>query len=315
MRAGRAAVLGSPIEHSLSPVLHRAAYAELGLAWRYDAFECNEAGLAGFLDKADQLDKSDDEFAGFSLTMPLKRAVLPLLDDISPLAVAVGAVNTVTFGVSVDGVSVDRVSMDGVSVDGVQGRERRRRRGDNTDVAGIVDAIRACAEPASMSRAVILGAGGTAAAAVAACRDLGLGTIGVVVRDRLRASELVAAASRLNIEIELLDWPARDRIADASLVISTVPAGAADELVVSSGGPFSGVLFSDGQLVFDVLYHPWPTAFAAAAYRAGASVIGGLELLVRQAGVQVELMTGCVAPIDAMRAAGVAALAARGSSI
>jgi shikimate dehydrogenase len=274
----RAAVLGSPIAHSLSPVLHRAAYAELGLAWQYDAIECDEAALPRFLDAA-------VEFSGLSLTMPLKRAVLPLLDDVSTLAAAVGAVNTVTFGAVADG-------------------ERRPRRGDNTDVAGMVGAIRAVGADLP-GPAVILGAGGTAAAAIAACRELGSTAVRAVVRDRGRAGELMAAADAVGVDVELLDWPALTAIADAPLVISTVPAGAADQLVSGQ------VRFRPGQLVFDVLYHPWPTPIAVAASVAGATVIGGLELLVRQAGVQVELMTGRTAPIEVMRSAGLAALATR----
>jgi shikimate dehydrogenase len=276
----RAAVLGSPIAHSLSPVLHRAAYAELGLHWQYDAIDCDEAALAGFLAAA-------DEFAGLSLTMPLKRAVLPLLDEVSPLAAAVGAVNTVTFATAAGG-------------------GRRTRRGDNTDVAGIVGAIRA-ARPDALGPTTILGAGGTAAAAVAACRELESSAVRVVVRDRGRAEELLTAAANLGVDVEVLDWPALDALRDADLVMSTVPAGAADQLVAE----ISRIPFTAGQLVFDVLYHPWPTALAGAARNGGAEVIGGLELLVRQAGIQVRLMTGCPAPIDVMRAAGAAALAAR----
>src|SRR5688572_28400212 len=89
---GRCAVLGSPIEHSLSAELHRAAYVELGLDWRYDAVEVDEAGLAGFLDGL------GPEWRGLSLTMPLKRAVVPLLDEVRDRAVEAGAANTVLLG-------------------------------------------------------------------------------------------------------------------------------------------------------------------------------------------------------------------------
>jgi shikimate dehydrogenase len=286
---GRAAVLGSPIGHSLSPALHLAAYRKLGLDWSYEAIECDEAGLPAFLEAAGGV----GGFDGLSLTMPLKRAVLPLLDHVSPLAAAVGAANTVTFG---------RPDPAG----------HRLRRGDNTDVPGMTGAIRdapASSDPArdlSSERVLILGAGGTAAAAIGACRQLGIGRAAVVVRDRARAGDLLVAASNLEVAVELLDWPARDALTDATLVVSTVPAGAADELVA---GPAN--LFRPAQLLFDVLYHPWPTALATAAEQVGAQVIGGLELLVRQAGVQVELMTGHLAPIDAMREAGHHALTAR----
>lgn len=126
----RAAVLGSPIGHSLSPVLHRAAYAALGLDWSYEAIDVDEAGLAGFLDGL------DESWAGLSLTMPLKRTVIPLLHGLSPTAAAVDAVNTVL-----------------LHGDG-------RRIGDNTDVAGMVAALPVVpAGEVPVERVAILGAG------------------------------------------------------------------------------------------------------------------------------------------------------------
>ncbi|HEX7106307.1 MAG TPA: shikimate dehydrogenase [Acidothermaceae bacterium] len=271
----RAAVLGSPISHSLSPILHRAAYADLGLSWTYGAIECDAPRLPELLNEL------DDAFVGLSLTMPLKRAVLPLCDEVSPLAAAVGAANTVTF----EGVG-----------------PFRRRRCDNTDVGGMAAAIRDAGLPDGPM--AILGAGGTAAAALAAVRDLGIGSVDVVVRDPARAADLLAAAERLGVAVSLAKWPAVDLVTGAGAVISTVPAGAADVL--------AGVLRS-GQLLFDVVYHPWPTRLAHAAEAAGARVIGGLEMLVRQAALQIELWSGRTLPgaaVGAMRAAGEAALRA-----
>ena len=133
-------MLGSPISHSLSPVLHRAAYAELGLTWwRYEAIECDEAGLPALLDSC------GPDWAGLSLTMPLKRVALTVADEVSPLAQAVGAANTLVF-----------------SPDG-------GRRADNIDVAGMVSALRE-AGLTRVEQAVILGAGGTAQSALAAVR-------------------------------------------------------------------------------------------------------------------------------------------------
>jgi len=128
-QAARAAVLGRPIAHSLSPALHRAAYAALGLDWSYDAVDCGPDELAALLDGL------GPEWRGLSLTMPLKAAVLPLLDDVAPLAAAVAAANTV-------------VLRDG------------RRSGHNTDVHGIVAAL-AEVGVTSVSRAVVLGGGAT----------------------------------------------------------------------------------------------------------------------------------------------------------
>ena len=275
-------MLGSPIAHSLSPVLHTAAYRVLGLAWTYEAIDCGQDELAGVLDGL------DESYVGLSLTMPLKRAVLPLLDDVSALASAVGAANTVLF----DGIG-----------------PFLRRRGENTDVGGMVAAIRSHAvraqRPDVVGSAVILGAGGTAAAALAALRELGAVRVAVVVRSRERAAELAWAAARLEVAITILDWPGDEAVDGADLVISTVPAGVTDGLVGRGPSPLRA-----GQLLFDVLYDPWPTPYATAALAAGAEVIGGLELLVHQAALQVELMTGRVAPVEAMRSAGLAAIAA-----
>ncbi|MDQ6874077.1 MAG: shikimate dehydrogenase [Actinomycetota bacterium] len=255
----RAAVLGCPIAHSLSPALHRAAYTALGLSgWAYDAVECDEATLPGFLAGLDA------EWVGLSLTMPLKRAVLSHVDTTSDLAVAVGAANTVL--------------LSGAG-----------RHADNTDVGGITDVL----SGADLSDPVVLGAGGTAAAAVGALRQSGTGAVTVVVRERTRARELLAAADRLGVSVRLARWPAVP--VTATLVVSTVPRGAADLLVTHP--------WRAGTTVIDVLYRPWPTPLARAAVQAGARVVGGRELLLHQAARQVRLMTGREAPLAAMRAA------------
>ncbi|MBX6371895.1 MAG: shikimate dehydrogenase [Acidothermus sp.] len=276
----RAAVLGSPISHSLSPVLHRAAYAALGLPWSYEAIECDEHRLPGLIESL------PGDFIGLSLTMPLKRVVIPLLDDVSPLARDVGAVNTVTF---VDDEDAGR-----------------RRCGDNTDVPGMVAALAPALKrvgigpgPTQRPPAVILGAGGTAAAALAALRDLGWAEVAVVVRDPSRTGPLQAAAQRLGIEAIVQLWPGAARLTEAGVVVSTVPAGATDSLDPA---------FHPGQVVFDVVYRPWPTRLAELARKAGCEVVGGLELLVQQAALQIERWSGRTAPVDLMRNAGTAAL-------
>ena len=270
----RAAVLGSPVAHSLSPVLHTAAYAALGLSgWSYDRRECDEAGLPGLVAGL------GPEWAGLSLTMPLKRVALEVAHEVSPLAAATGAANTL-------------VLRDGA------------RFADNTDVAGIVAALREAGLTGG-GRAVVLGAGGTAAAALAALRELGIADVEVLVRSVERAGELRAAAGRLGVHPvidDALTDPARASalLADADVVISTLPRGAADALTGPTG------------VVLDVIYAPWPTAFAAGAAAAGARVVSGLEMLLHQAAAQVELMTGFAGPVAQMRAALDAAVAARG---
>ena len=272
--ATRAAVLGSPIAHSLSPVLHRAAYAALGLAgWRYDAYQVDEAGLPGFLAGLDA------SWAGLSLTMPLKRAVIPLLDGISETARAVEAVNTVLF-----------------HPDG-------SRTGTNTDVPGLVNALAERGVDEAVSAAV-LGAGATASSALAALAGISKGEIEVYIRNRARDAEVHAIAAAVGTTVHIRDWAEAPAAFESALVVSTTPAGATDDLAAS-------VPYHPGTL-FDVLYHPWPTPLAAAWAARGGTVIGGLDLLVHQAVLQVELMTGrSPAPLAAMRAAGEAALAER----
>jgi len=270
----RAAVLGSPVSHSLSPVLHTAAYAALGLdGWTYDRHECAESGLAGFVAGL------GPEWAGLSLTMPLKRVALDVATSVSVLAAATGAANTLV----------------------------RRDGGwfaDNTDVAGIVAALKGSGGRGAGGRAVVLGAGGTAQAALAALRELGIDDIAVLVRDTARTAELRAAAVLLGVDPVVSDaladpQRASEALVGADVVVSTLPYGAADAL----RGP-RGVLL-------DVVYAPWPTAFAAGASAAGARVVSGLEMLLHQAAAQVELMTGRPGPVDAMRAALDDAVAAR----
>ena len=279
----RAAVLGSPIAHSLSPALHRAAYRALGLPWTYEAIECDAARLPGVLAGLDA------SFVGCSLTMPLKRAVLPLLGEVSDLAAAIGAVNTIT--------------ADATALGGAGRGAGRGWSGDNTDAPGMVAALRD-ALPASPDSVTILGAGGTAAAALAAVASLGLPQVDVVVRDRSRAGETLAAADRLGVRVRLVDWPGLPALDRAQLVVATVPAGAGD-LIAQHWSP------RPDQVVFDVVYQPWPTMLAVRAAEAGARVVGGLELLVQQAALQVQRWSGRQAPVEVMRAAGEAALRAR----
>jgi shikimate dehydrogenase len=270
----RAAVLGSPIAHSLSPALHRAAYAELGLTgWSYDRFEVDESALAGFLAER------DGSWAGLSLTMPLKRAVIPLLDEVTDTAAAVAAVNTVVFG------------------------EEGRRTGDNTDIPGMIAALRERGVAAVRSAAV-LGAGATASSALAALSRICTGPVTAYVRSEPRAREMRGWGERLGVDLNTADWADAAEAFGAPLVIATTPAGATDELA-------QRVPSRPGTL-FDVLYDPWPTALAGAWSARGGQVVGGLDLLVHQAVLQVEQMTGRVpAPLAVIRRAGERALEAR----
>ena len=258
-RIRHAAVLGSPIAHSLSPVLHRAAYRRLGLAgWSYGRHEVDEAGLAGFLDVVKRED-AEGSWAGFSLTMPLKRVVIPLLDEADPTALAVNAVNTLVF------------------------RADGARYGANTDVAGLAAALRERGVR-SVGGAAVLGAGATAGSALAALSGLVKGPITVYLRNRARLAEFDALVAHFGLELDPRPWADAAGAAQFELVVNTTPAGAADELAER--------LPNHVGTLFDVLYHPWPTPLAAAWSERGGAVLGGQDLLVHQAVRQVELMTG-----------------------
>ncbi len=270
----RAAVLGKPVAHSLSPVLHRAAYEALGLeGWAYERHEVDENGLASFLEGLGA------EWAGLSLTMPLKRAVLPLLDEVSATAASVEAVNTVC-----------------LPGDG-------RRLGENTDIPGILTALRERGIE-HVEDAAILGAGATASSALAALARICTGEITAYVRSEQRGGEMRAWGERLGVPVRVAGWADAAKALTAPLVVATTPAGATDALAAA-------VPSRPGAL-FDVLYAPWPTQLAAAWSGRGGTVLSGLDLLVHQAVLQVELMTGrSPAPLAAMRAAGEEALHAR----
>ena len=275
----RAAVLGAPIGHSLSPVLHRAAYQALGLDWSYDAIECDEAALpALFRSLRDAL---DPPCAGLSLTMPLKSAVVPLIDDLAPSGRDVGVVNTVVFA---DGGAI----------------------GHNTDVQGVLRCFDDAGLRGAPESLALLGGGGTARAVIAAVAARGGAVARVLLRDPSRGSPLVELGRSLSVDVEVLPLAASlDVFGAADIVVNTTPAGAVDTLASSP--------WPRGIPYIDVLYAPWPTPLAVAAAAAGSVVVGGLVMLVGQAAVQVQLHTGMVAPYDVMRAAGEAALAARAS--
>ncbi|WP_042369532.1 shikimate dehydrogenase [Streptacidiphilus neutrinimicus] len=260
----RLALLGSATAGALSPALHRAAYRALGLPWTYEAIDCPLSELGRRLDEC-----RAGAWSGFSLTMPLKQAAVPLLDEIGDTARQTGTVNCVT-------------ARDG------------RLIGDNTDVHGMTAALNEVLPTAE--EIVVLGGGATACSALAAAHRLGAGTATVLLRDPSRASGVHETARRFGMRLRVLPWTAAPEHLDAPLIVSTVPPGAADGLTTGwrSG---SGVLL-------DVVYRPWPTPLAVAAHRAGRTTVGGLSMLVHQAARQVELQTGCHrAPLSPMLAA------------
>lgn len=236
-----AAVIGSPIAHSLSPVIHRAAWEQLGIdGWEYRRAEVTEESLPPFIG---QLDES---FCGLSVTMPCKQAVMPLLDAIDPLASAVGAVNTV-------------VPSAGMLA------------GFNTDVTGIASAIRRACSRSGVpvpSSALVLGARATASSALAALGELGITTTTVAARRFGGPGSVISAASRLGVSVEQVMWSDVSAVASAAaradVLISTLPAGVADPIA-------SRLAPREGQILLDVIYSPRDTALRTTSRKPGES--------------------------------------------
>jgi shikimate dehydrogenase len=277
----RAAVLGHPVAHSLSPVLHGAAYRALGLdGWQYGVHDVTEDALEGFLRDVDA------GWAGLSLTMPLKQVVIPLLDHVDPLAEAVGAVNTVLF-----------------SAAGRSGSGAVTTTGTNTDVHGIVAALREGLGARGVADAVILGGGATAASALAAVAELGCVSPRVFVRSLDRIGPLRAAVARMGVSPSFAVFDERattSALAVADAVVSTTPKYAADQWAPLLTGLLTGAGEKPRGVLLDVVYDPRPTALQSAWAALGADTVGGERMLLHQAAEQVRLMTGRPAPLAAM---------------
>lgn len=270
----RAAVLGKPIEHSLSPVIHNAGYLAAGLDdWTYTRHECDEPGLARFVDTL------DERWAGLSLTMPLKEIALTVADEVTPVAEAIGAANTLVL-------------------------RGGRRLADNTDAPGILDALAGIGMKEA-EEVAILGAGGSARGALAAAQQLGARTVHVYARRLEAIMELGPVASALGLRLKAASWDEAVAAGHADLVIATVPKGVTDDLQLHWG---------IDTVLFDILYDPWPTPLAASAELAGVRVLDGLALLLAQAVRQWTQFTGLdEAPVTAMREALYEAVPSRAS--
>ncbi|MGL4305672.1 MAG: shikimate dehydrogenase [Mycobacteriaceae bacterium] len=257
----RAAVLGSPVQHSRSPQLHLAAYEALGLShWMYERIECT-AGQLPML-----VSSFGSEWVGLSVTMPAKVAALRFAHRVSERAEIVGSANTLVhkdYGWFADCTDID----------GVAGAL------DELEVGLLGD----CA-------AVVIGAGGTARPALAALAARGVSVVTMVVRDSGRAQESVTCAKNLGISLEVISFDDHSlavRCAEAAVVISTVPSVGVENIAET---------LALCPRVLDVIYNPWPTALARAVTAAGGLVVGGLSMLLHQAYGQVEQFTGLPAP-------------------
>jgi len=259
----KAAVLGSPVAHSRSPQLHLAAYRALGLDdWTYDRIECTAEELPSLVGGL------GPEWVGLSVTMPGKFAALRFADQRTPRAELVGSANTLV-------------------------RTGDGWRADNTDVDGVAGAL----GPRTVRRAVVVGSGGTAPAAVVGLVELGVTDLTVVARNPAKASRLIDLGAGLGVSTVLRDFddpglPATVAAADA--LVSTVPADVAERFAA---------VFAQAPVLLDAIYDPWPTPLARAVTAAGGEVISGLQMLLHQAFSQVEQFTGRPAPRTEMAAA------------
>jgi len=266
-----AAVIGSPVRHSLSPALHNAGFAALGVDWRYVAFEVAPGEAVRALDAMRSLG-----IGGLSVTMPHKEAIADAVDDLDPAAAALQSVNTV--------VAVG---------DG-------RLRGHSTDGAGFVASLReAAVDPAGL-RVGVIGAGAAARSVIDALARAEAASVVVVNRSAERAAQAAALAGDRGATA------AADQLGECDLVVNATSVGmGADEL------PLDPSLLREGQVVADLVYHPLDTALLRAARAIGARTVDGLGMLVHQAALQQELWLGVRPDPDVMRAAAVRELAAR----
>lgn len=264
--AGRAAVLGHPIRHSKSPQLHLAAYRQLGLAAGYTAVDLTSDAVPAFVREV----RAEAGWMGLSVTMPLKAAMVPEMDEVTELVGTLGVLNTVV----------------------VRGSGTNPHlTGHNTDVAGIIAALRH-AGVRTAPRAVILGGGGTAAAALAALAGLDAAGVTAFVRSPEKAAGLRDLGDRLGVACTLRSWEsAAAGLAEADVVLSTLPPRGADPLAGEAAAMLgSGALA--GAVLLDAAYDPWPSALARVWSAAGGTIVPGLEMLLYQAVEQVKLFTG-----------------------
>jgi shikimate dehydrogenase len=259
-----AAVIGNPVRHSLSPLLHNAAFAAAGLDWTYVAFEPAPSEGAAAVAAMRHLG-----LAGLSVTMPFKEQALRAVDHCAPWVATLGAVNCVRW----DGDDLV---------------------GENTDGEGFVRALR---EEAGLvpqgRRCVVFGAGGASRAVVTALAAAGAERVAVVNRSAARAVEAAGLAGDVGATAS------PDEVADADLVVNATPLGMGpgDEL------PFDPDLIHTGHVVVDLVYHPAETPLLAMARQRGAVTLNGLGMLVHQAGLAFTHWTGLEAPLRVMRAA------------
>ena len=268
-------VIGYPVEHSFSPLMHNAAIAHLNADYAYLPFPIHpdnlERAIAGF---------SAIGLRGFNITIPHKQSIMPLLDEISEVAKAIGAVNTVW-------------------------REGDRWHGTNTDAVGFLTPLKALDRDWAELPAMVLGNGGAARAVVAACVQLGCPEIWVVGRspDKLaNFAESWSASPEVSTRLRTISWnELGDRLPEAGLVVNATPIGMHPWENASPLDEREIGLMRESAIAYDLIYTPRPTQFLRQASAAGLIAIDGLEMLVQQGAAALEIWINQPAPVDIMR--------------
>lgn len=260
-KGGKAAVLGSPVDHSLSPVLHTAGYAAAGLeGWEYERIECDAEQLPGIVGGA------GEDYRGFSVTMPGKFAALQFADTVTERAQAIGSANTLV-------------------------REGATWRADNTDCEGIAGALdELVGLHAPIGHALVIGGGGTARPALWSLAERGVEKVTVLNRSD-RSAELLPLLGGVEAEFIDFDRDLEPLAMSVDVIVSTVPSAALSGREKELGhAP-----------LLDVIYNPWPTPLATRAASNGHLTVGGLVMLACQSYSQFEQFTGVQAPREHMR--------------
>ncbi len=279
----RFAIIGDPVEHSMSPLLHGTAFRALGIDASYERIRIPKEDLNSVW-----VERLRHDLDGWNVTLPLKEAILPLLDEVDELATSVGAVNTVR-------------------------RTSNRLVGTNTDILGIQHTLAPTLGSIRREAVVVIGAGGTARSVTAAlAADVHPSRVAFVVREPARAESVAALARTLlscPVQIVRSDSDAGNAVlAEARLIVQSTPVGMSPEVSRDPVPAFN--TFRRDQVVFDVIYRPLETAFLRRAALAGCRVLTGLDLFLHQGAAAFQIWTGRPMPLDAVRPSILAALSA-----
>lgn len=263
-------VVGHPIKHSLSAVMHNAAFRELGLAYTYAPYDVEENILGEFISSC------REDFIGLNVTIPHKLAVIPFLDDLSKEARLIGAVNTIKF-------------------------ENGKATGYNTDGVGFVRSLQEASVPVAGKRFLILGAGGASRAIIFQLVADGA-KVSVANRDRSKAEDLASdVEGKTGRPINVVSYDTKDlevHLKDVDVLVNTTPVGmhpATGETVIPSA------IIPEGIVVVDIVYNPPETMLLREARMRGCRTVGGLGMLVHQGAEALRIWLGVDPPIEVMR--------------